>query len=124
MTNQKQTATYFIPTREEVLSLSVGDLALGVFGWGQVTRIFDEGNDFRKKAFKCFYVKTKKGLHVSCIYKEDELCRTMEVTGLHNSYEVDRIEKDMLMNNTRLVTGVYIVKEIQFHAREERGDGC
>jgi len=109
-----QTARYFIPTRDDVQSLKVGDLALSVFGWATVVEIFGEGDDINGKAYKCFYVETSKGLRVSSSYKEDQLCRTMDVTRMHTSYDCDRIERDMLEKDTRTVVGVYVVDEIQF----------
>jgi len=98
--NMMKTTKYFIPTRNDVESLKVGDLALSVFGWAEVVEIYACGTaSVDNKAYVCFYVETKKGIRVSSSYREGSLCRTMEVTRDHSSYECDQIERDMLEKN-------------------------
>jgi len=68
---------FFVPTREQVESLKVGDLALGCFGESRVTRIFGAGDDIKGRAYVCFYVENGPGSEISGSYKEGELVATM-----------------------------------------------
>lgn len=107
-------AKYFVPTKEDVEELRVGDMALSVFGWATVVEIFGRGTGVDGKAYSCFYVETRKGLRVSSSYREGSLCRTMAVTRDHDSYDCDRIERDMREKGLRTIVGPYPVNEIQF----------
>lgn len=91
-------AIRLVPTREEVYTLKVGDLALDCFGrYSRITRIYAMRDDVHGRAFACFYTEFTPGRsEVSGSYKEGELVRTVPLTCAHTSAELDRIERDLL----------------------------
>ena len=86
-----------IPTKEIINNLKVGDAALSCFGeWEEVSDIFGRGLDIEGGSWVCFYTRSHNGLTVSHSYHESQLIRTVPLSGLHTSAELDKIEHQML----------------------------
>lgn len=94
---------YYMPTREEVEGLKVGDLAPDCFGrWRTVQSIHAQTDDMRGRAFVCYVTASPSGNGgTSNSLKEAELLRSLEVTRLHTSAECDRIEAAMRVEVAR-----------------------
>jgi len=87
---------YLVPTRDQVLDLRVGDLALDCFGkWSEVTRIYARGADHEGKVYVLFYVAFGDNGAVSDGYHEGQLVRTVPLCHLHTSRELDTIEASL-----------------------------
>jgi hypothetical protein len=85
-----------IPTREQVQSLKVGDLALDCYGhWSKVTSIFAQKDDVNGRAYVCFYTDQGEGSNISGSYKEGELLRTVPLSFAYTSAQLDVIERRM-----------------------------
>jgi hypothetical protein len=86
-----------LPTRSEVLNLRPGDLALDCFGrWARVVSIHARRDDVHGRAFACFYLEFgPRGSTISGSMKEGELVRTVALTRLYNSAELDAIERQL-----------------------------
>jgi hypothetical protein len=83
-----------IPTREDIETLKVGDLAPDCFGrMNRVTEIFAQKDDINGRAFVCYY--TAFGTSGSCSHsmKEGELLRTVATSNAYTSAELDAIER-------------------------------
>ena len=94
-------AVVFIPTREDIESLKVGDPALDAFGrWSPVKMIFAAGTNVRGGAYVCFYTKTSETSHCSQSYHEGGLVRTVDLCSAFTSAELDQIEKDFNAKGT------------------------
>jgi hypothetical protein len=82
-----------IPTREQVQSLKVGDLALSYWGtWVQVTRIFGQGDDTKGHAYVCFVTESGPTSGSTNSYKEGELVRTAALCQKYSDAELDGME--------------------------------
>lgn len=87
----------FLPTRDQVNSLKVGDLALDCFGrWSTVVEITCRRDDIHGRRFVCFYTSFGPTSRISASMKEGELVRTVATTGRYRSVELDAIERRML----------------------------
>ncbi len=86
-----------LPSRAEVLNLRPGDLALDCFGrWAKVVSISARGFDTRRRAYVCFYLQFgSRGSTISASMKESELVRTVALTRLYDSAELDAIERQL-----------------------------
>lgn len=91
---------YLIPTRSQVESLHVGDMAINPFGkMAEVTEVFARGVDVKGRAYICYYTRTGTETgSMSNSMTEGELVRTVPLTFKYTSVELDRIERAM---NTR-----------------------
>lgn len=88
----------FIPSREFVQSLRVGDLAPnGLSEWRTVTSIYALGVDINGKAYVCYYTDLGRGATISGSLKEGELVRTLALTSRLNSAECRLLETEMLV---------------------------
>lgn len=86
----------FVPTRNDIINLKVGDMALSSFGkWEVVSKIFASGINSNGKAYVCFYTMSNSGLNCSNSYTEGELVRTVALSYLFTSHELDKIENDI-----------------------------
>lgn len=88
---------YYIPTESDVRNLKAGDLALNAFGeWRKVTRISCCREDIHGKWFVCYATEFGPGSELTGSMKEGELQRTVALSNLHTSRELDQIEGQML----------------------------
>lgn len=79
------------PTRDDIESLSVGDLAPTVFGdMRKVTRIFASGMDTRGKVYVCYYTENE-GFSISGSMTEGEPVATIPAGSEYNT--TDRYPK-------------------------------
>lgn len=92
---------YFIPTRNFVEDLKVGDLAPSTFGWKAIKEIAYRGDDVNGKAYVGYYVSTGPGSSISHSLKEGELDRSMAITSRHTSEELNTIERDLLASGVQ-----------------------
>jgi hypothetical protein len=84
----------FIPTRDQIESLKIGDPAPDCFGnWKRVIRIYARGNDVNGKAYVCYYTEFGPGASVSNSLKEGEINRTVALTARYTSHELDLMEE-------------------------------
>jgi hypothetical protein len=82
----------FIPSREIIQSLKVGDKALNVWGnWAEVTSIYAQKDNIHGKAFVCFYTKDGSGT-ISASYEEGRIVRTLPLCKNYNSAQLDAME--------------------------------
>ena len=92
----------YIPTRAEIQSLEVGDLAPDCFGqWRLVTRIFGRGHDVKGKAYVCYYTEFGPTSSISNSLKEGEIHRTVALTGKYTSHELDILEKSLCVGTVK-----------------------
>jgi len=86
----------YIPTRAEIQSMEVGDLAPDCFGhWRRVTKVYAKGHDVNGKAYVCYYTEFGPGASISNSLKEGEINRTVALTGKFTSHELDILEKSL-----------------------------
>ena len=84
-----------IPTREMVENLKVGDLALDCFGsMSPVVEITRRCDDARGRAVVFFYTALGSG-RVSGHYKEGSLVRTVPLSRLYTSWDLDKLEREL-----------------------------
>lgn len=94
---------YFIPSADDVASLSVGDLALDCFGrWSKVTEISCRRTDISGRAFVLFSTKYGPTSSITGSYKVGELVRTVHLSSRHLSVELTRIEQEMNASSERI----------------------
>ena len=92
----------YIPTLADIENLCIGDTALDCFGQeSEVIEIFARNTDIKGKRFVCYYTKLSDNAKVSGSMKEDELIRTVPLTGMFNSTELNHLEKQMLFDEQR-----------------------
>ena len=85
----------YIPTRAEIQSLEVGDLAPDCFGsWRRVTRIYARGADVKGKAYVCYHTEFGPTSSISNSLKEGEIHRSVALTGKNTSHELDEMEEE------------------------------
>jgi len=88
---------FFIPDRQWIEDLRVGDLAMDCFGnEAIVERISYRDKDVNGRAFIGVYLAFGERATVSDSYKEGELHRTVKISHLYSSHELDVIEEDLL----------------------------
>ncbi len=94
----------YIPTRLDIESLSVGDMAMDCFGKvSQVSQITHRGITLSGKAFILYYTASPTGNgQISMSMKEDELVRHVGTSAKFTSRQLDDIEKDMLAKGERV----------------------
>ena len=87
----------YIPTRDEIQSLELSDLAPDCFGqWMRVTKIFGKGDDRNGKVYVCYYTEFGPTSSISNSLKEGEINRTVDLTAKYTSHEIDVLEKKHL----------------------------
>lgn len=89
---------FYVPTREQVESLQVGDIAPGCFGPAEVTEIFASGYSIPEdgeRAFVCYYTRHTATSTISASMKEGELVRTLATSNAYTSAELDSIEREL-----------------------------
>ena len=90
----------FVPTREYVQDLVVGQDVLDAFGdLRPVDHIFARGVAIDGRAYVCFYTKHGDNGMLSQSFKEDELVRTLHLCCRFSSAELDKLERDMAIEN-------------------------
>ena len=93
MTN---TPDFYIPNRQTILNLKVGDKAIDCFGnMSEVVEIFGRGVDVNVKWYVCYTTRLGENSTVSGSMKEGELVRTVELSKYYTSHELDMIEREM-----------------------------
>lgn len=97
-----------MPSKEDVESLKVGDQAPDCFGkMARVTSIYHLGNDISDRRFVCYYAAmneqdtAENGCGCSMSMKEDELVRTVALTGIFTSAECDQLETEMQLDKSQ-----------------------
>lgn len=96
-----------MPTRQEVLDLQVGHMALDCFGnLAEVTEIYGRGDDIDGRAFVCYYTRLSANSTVSNSMKEGKIVRTTRLTHRYKSAEIDAMEAQMrhVIANTHTLT--------------------
>lgn len=69
------------PTRDDILSLQVGDLAPTCFGtMARVVDIFGRGDDVHGRAYVCYYTEWGTNARLSHSLSEDEIVPTVPLT--------------------------------------------
>ena len=87
----------FMPDRDYIQALEVGDLAPNAFGeLARVASITFRGVDVKGKLFVGYYVEFGNGGTMSHSLKEDRVDRTARLSNVHNSAEIDRLEAEAL----------------------------
>ena len=98
-TLQTDKTTLYMPEKEDIDNLKVGDLALDCFGRFQiVTSINYKGVDIEGKAFVCYYTEFGEpgsGSAISNSMKEDELMCTCAASRYYTSDELRNLENEM-----------------------------
>lgn len=86
------------PTRDEIVNLKVGDLALDAFGkMAKVVSIFAQKDDIKGRAFVCYYTEFGgRGGSCSMSRKEREVTRTAAMSNAYTSAEIDALEENLL----------------------------
>jgi len=93
----------YIPTRQDIESLKVGDMAMDCFGrMRPIISIRFQGNSADGQAYIGFSVEFGPHSTVSNVYREDELVRHVGTSAKFNSHQLDLIESDMLANGERV----------------------
>ena len=88
--------TLLVPTRDQVETLQVGDLAIDCFGeMRRVTGIFARGYDTNGRAYVCYYTEHGEGSSISHSMKEGQLVRTVATSRHYTSAELVVIERRM-----------------------------
>lgn len=89
-------ATYHVPTRDEIKNLKPGDRAIDCFGRpAMVTSIFAQNDDIDGRAFVCYYTRWGQNSECSMSMKEGRIVRTVRLSCLHTSAELDQIEREI-----------------------------
>ena len=84
----------YMPTRDEIANLKVGDLAPDAFGKPvRVTEIFARREDAKGRLFVCYYTEHGVNGSISNSMKEDEIVRHALMR--LSSHEIDQIESRM-----------------------------
>lgn len=95
--------TFFIPTRQQIESLTTGDLALNCFGrMAEIVGEVYRAKDVNGKLFAHYYTKMGEGSKISHSMKEDELVRHVGTSAKFTSWELDKIEAEMLAKGERV----------------------
>lgn len=93
----------FIPTKNDVASLKVGDMALDCFGrWKRVIEVQYRGTSVQGHDYVGFCTEFGPTSTMSHGYKVGELCRTVHASGRFKSAELDDIEREMNSHEERL----------------------
>ena len=88
---------FYIPTRQDIENLQVGDSAITPFGnYKEVVEITCKKEDVNGKLFVCYYTRFGGHSRISNSMKEKELVRTAETSKNFTSAELDDIEQDMI----------------------------
>lgn len=83
--------TLTIPTRKEIETLAIGDLALDSFGnMAEVVEICARREDINNTLFVCYYTRCSETSQCSMSMKAGELVRHAGLK--YTSHELDRIE--------------------------------
>ena len=86
--------TAFCPTREDVETLQVGDLAPDCFGgMSEVTEICYRVVNPQGRLVVGYYAKTKEGMTHSMSLEESRIVRSLQVCKAFTSAEIDQLEK-------------------------------
>lgn len=83
----------FMPAREFIAGLKVGDMAPDAFGAQQpVVEILYRGEDAEGRLFICYYVRFGREGRMSHSLKENVIDRTVALSNRYRSAEIDRLE--------------------------------
>ena len=90
--------TLYMPTKQDIDDLFIGDLAIDCFGrFSEVVSIYAKKADDNGKMFVCYYTKFgESGSSISNSMKEGELVQTMNACSCHTSAELRNFEQKML----------------------------
>jgi len=93
----------YIPTRQDVESLKVGDMALNCFGrQAEVVEISFRGTDLKGKQFVGVKLDFGPNSTITQSFKEDELVRHVGTSAKYTSHQLDVIEAEMLARGERV----------------------
>jgi len=93
ITTPTGTVDCFIPTVEDIESLTVGDSAPYVMGIGEVSEVFARGEDLNGRIFACYYVWTSPTSRMSASMKVGEVVRTLALCNALSSAQIDEVER-------------------------------
>lgn len=93
----------FIPTRNDIESMQVGDKAMDCFGKSnEVVKVEHKGTDINGKLFVCYATWFSHATSISMSMKEDELVRHVGTSAKFTSHQLDLIEAEMLSRGERV----------------------
>lgn len=85
-----------MPTRDQVLALKVGDLAVDAFGrMSKVIEITARSVDWKGRAYVCYYTRTTATGSMSMAMKAGELVRHAGTSRLYTSAQLDKLASEM-----------------------------
>lgn len=87
---------FYIPTKQQIQSYQVGDLAPNCFGEGRITEIYAKQQNVQGKWFICYYTQLREGSTISHSLTEDKLDRTLALSKNYTSHQLDDIERQLL----------------------------
>jgi hypothetical protein len=88
---------FFIPSRHYIQNLKPGDKALDSFGHLKpVAEVYGRGDDINGHAYICYYSDWGNGTICSMSQVEGQLTRHAGMSHYYKSFELDKIEKEML----------------------------
>ena len=85
----------YMPTREDIDGLRIGDTAPNCFRESRVTDIFARGTDISGRRYVCYYTEFGKGGTISASMLEDDICWYMR--DKQNSEERRVIEERIML---------------------------
>jgi hypothetical protein len=87
------TPEIYMPTREDIEALKVGDVAPYAFGQGKVASISCRREDMYGRLYVLYYVHRSPTSQMSASMKEGEIVRSLAATREHTSAELRDIER-------------------------------
>jgi len=90
---QGRLLTVTCPTREDIYNLKVGDIAPNCFGEAEVTEIYALRDDYKGRAFVCYYTKLSDTSRISHSLREGEMVRSMNLCSGYTSAELEDLER-------------------------------
>jgi hypothetical protein len=88
-------ALYFIPSAAWITGLNVGDMAQDVYGrMCAVVSIEAQRDNIHGDPFICLYTHLSSSSRMSGSFTAGKLHRSLAVTRLHTSHQLDKIEKE------------------------------
>ena len=96
ITRGDRSATAFMPEREDIVNLRVGDMAPDC--WGKMSKVVEisfVGETCKGMPFVHFYTELSATSRVSGSMVVGIVQRSMHLTGLLNSAECDAVEQEM-----------------------------
>lgn len=85
-----------VPTREEIDAIQAGMEATDCFGHQRlVTRVFARGVTAHGRAYCCYYTRHTETSEMSMSIREGEIVRTLHLTRLLSSHQIDQLQRQV-----------------------------